>query len=128
MNGLGLLIVLIGLLAPVAWLISESSPRRWVRVTWGILAIVVSCGLTLLGTIVINTFSYNSYYGFSSQRLINTTITEIEAGRTEAVVAELKRLREEFHPTYENRGRYDQLVEQTVARMKGPEATTQPAR
>lgn len=128
MNGLGWAILLVAIMLPIAWLVSEFQPRRWVRVTLGIMAIAVSCGVTFLATAILTRFDYNSSYGFSTKALIDTTITEIETGRTEAVVAELKQLQSEFHPTYEYKARYDELVEQTVVRMKSPAAVTQPVR
>lgn len=128
MNGLGWLILLVAIALPIAWLVSEFQPRRWVRVVLGISAIVVSCGVTFLATTVITRFNYNSYYGFSNKQLIDTTIIEIEAGRTDVVVAELKQLQSEFHPTYEYKAHYDELVEQAASRMKGPGSATQPAK
>jgi len=42
----------------------------------------------------------------------------MRVGRVEVVEREWNRLNEEFHPSYENRGKYREFVEEATARMK----------
>ena len=62
--------------------------------------------------------NYNAWYGFASKELADTTISQIEAARTDVVLHELKELQETFRPTYEYRAHYDELVKEAVQNMK----------
>ena len=64
-------------------------------------------------------FNANAWYGTATKNLIDSTIEGIEKGKSEKVLTELRRLQQQYQPTYENRARYDVLVEETVERMKG---------
>jgi hypothetical protein len=109
-----LIALVVGL--PVAWLASEFRPRRWPRVLLGCCAILSSFAVAaLVGSL--DRFNSNSWYGDSSDRLIAATVGELEMGNTDRVVDELRRLRGRFHPTYENRARYDELVEEYLTRV-----------
>lgn len=113
---LWLLIVLL-ILVPIGWLISESQPRVWVRVTMGVVTIAMSYFVAF----VVGSFqqlNYNSWYGSTSAGLIETVIANLEAGNEDALLRELKRLKEEYRPTYENRANYDKLVNAFVERLK----------
>ena len=106
---------------PVLWLASEFSSSRPLRISLGILALLMSFGVAfVVGTL--QRLNYNAWYGTASKKLIHSTVTEIEGGNTERLLTELKRLDAEFHPTYENRGRYDQLIDRFVARLNDPRA------
>jgi hypothetical protein len=75
-------------------------------------------GGTFLATFLVERFSGNAWYGSASGDLIDATVSGVEEGRADEVVAELKRLRGRFQPTYENRAGYDRLVEEYVARLQ----------
>lgn len=59
----------------------------------------------------------NSWFGNASKSLVDAIVGEIEAGRQDRVIQSLKRLQTKYHPTYENRARYDELVEETIRDM-----------
>ncbi len=63
--------------------------------------------------------NYNAWYGSASKDLIDTTITQIEDGNIDHVMSVLRRLNLDYHPTYENRANYDELVKEAVSLMKG---------
>jgi len=65
----------------------------------------------------------NAWFSSANARLLDTTISEMEKGKSEKVLAELKHLREQYRPTYDGHGRYDVLVDEAVVRMKTPAAT-----
>ena len=110
--------LLIVIALPIAWLASEFSKRRPVRITLGLAAIASAMSVAyLVGHI--SQFNYNTWYGGASKDLVDTTITEIEDGNIDRVMSVLRRLDLDYHPTYENRAHYDELVTQAVSQMKG---------
>jgi hypothetical protein len=118
---LWVIVLLLAIILPIAWLVSEFQHRRWVRLSLGISAMLMCLSVAILVG-VMESFNSNAWFGGVTQDLIDTTIQEIEKGNTDKVVSELKRLREQYHPTYEHRARYDVLVDETVTRMKSADA------
>ena len=118
MTALPILIGVICILAfPIAWLVSEFKSTRNPRIVLGILAILSACGVAaVIGGL--QRLNYNAWYGLASKELIDTTISQIETGRTDVVLLELKELQKQFQPTYEYRAHYDELVRKTVQEMK----------
>ena len=110
-----LLIAVIGL--PIGWFVSEFRGGRGLRLTLGCLALLMSFGVAfIVGSL--ERLNSNAWFTGASEQLIDASISELEAGHTDRVLDTLRQLQSEFHPTYENRGRYDKLVEQAVSRMK----------
>jgi hypothetical protein len=109
------LLFLTGLVA--AWAASEFQGRRWLRLLLGISTLLLVGGGSFLAASIGERFNYNAWYGEASGKLIDATVAGIEDGRGDEVVAELKRLRGQFQPTYENRAVYDRLVEEYADRM-----------
>src|SRR5262249_47918087 len=102
----------------VAWLASEFQDRRWLRLLLGCCALaLVGGGAGLVGTLGARVHSH-AWDGGASGDLIDTTVDALEGGQPAEVLAELKRLRGRFEPTYENRARYDRLVEEYVERVR----------
>jgi hypothetical protein len=109
------LVLLIAL--PVAWLASEFQQRRALRIALGTCCLVLSFGVAgLAGSLQM--FNANAWFGSATKELIDTTVTELEAGNTASVLSALKGLQQRYQPTYENRARYDKLVEEAVREMK----------
>ena len=110
-----LLIVLL-IVVPIGWLISEFQTRVWLRITLGIVAL----GMSYFVAFVVGSLTqlnYNAWYGSASGDLIDTVTANVEAGNVEVLLRELRRLKNEYHPTYENRANYDKLVNEFVDRM-----------
>jgi len=103
----------------VAWFASEFQGRRWLRLLLGCCALVLVGGVAGLAATLVERCNGNAWYGTASGDLIDATVAGLEKGRADEVLAELKRLRGRFQPTYENRARYDRLVEEYVARVRG---------
>jgi len=102
---------------PVAWIVSEFRSRRAVRIVLGCLAILCSFGVAfIVGSL--ERFNSNAWFGSATKNLIEATVVELEAGRTDRVLHAFRELQSNYHPTYDNRARYDKLVEQAVAKMK----------
>lgn len=103
-----------------AWIASEYQDRRSLRLSMGTVALLTSF-LVAFVVGMAEMFSANAWFGSATKTLIETTISELEDGNTTVVIRELKRLSAEYEPTYENRARYDVLVEDTVSRMRSAE-------
>lgn len=113
MSGLCWLALIAVVLLPMAWLTSEFRSGPGVRITLGLASIACSFGVAFIAAQLVR-LNYNAWYGTASERLIQAVIAETEARRTDHVLQILKRLDEEFGPTYENKGHYDELVQKTV--------------
>jgi hypothetical protein len=113
------LIVLLVITVPIIWLVSEFHEGRGLRIGLGILSIglvaVVTWGVNEIAT----TFNYNAWYGSATGDLISSSIEEIEDGHTDHVLKVWRGLDLQFHPTYENRARYSELVDEAVTRIRG---------
>jgi hypothetical protein len=110
------LILLLTIVLPIAWFASEFQDRRWIRISAGIVALTMSF-LVAAGVGSLQHLNANAWYGGASKNLIDTTIEEIERGDTERLLKELKILQKQFQPTYENRARYDKLIEEFMSRL-----------
>jgi hypothetical protein len=126
MNFAGIAVLSIVLILPVAWLVAELYGSRWQRITLGILAILSSFAVAwLVGSLQM--FSANAWFGNATKELVNTTVSELERGRTDQVLASLKQLQTHYRPTYDTRSRYDEMVHQAVKQMKSTTPTTSPS-
>ena len=111
------LIVCLTVASLLAWFASEFQDRRWIRLVAGLAALSMSF-LIATGVGALEHLTANAWYGEASKRLVDTTVEELERGETERLLAELKILQQQFQPTYENRARYDELVETFVSRVR----------
>lgn len=68
---------------------------------------------------LLTTFSYNAWYGYATGDLIRTPLHEIEDGHLDRVLKIWRGLDQQYKPTYENRARYRELVEEATRRMEG---------
>ncbi len=123
MSGFAVLIIALAIGVPIAWFASEFQTRRWLRLSLGCLAILLSFAVAVLVGSV-ERFNSNAWFSVASQELVDATVTELEAGNRDGVLRSLKILQQKYQPTYENRARYDALVAETVAEMHaGPNST-----
>ena len=112
-----MLIVTVGL--PVAWLVAEFAARPGLRRALGITTILWSFGVASLVGLLQN-FNANIYFTGASKDLLSASVVQLKAGKTAAVIREWSRADSDFQPTYENRARYRQIVDQTIEGMKQP--------
>lgn len=113
-----ILVCLVTIGLPIARLVSEFQPRRWLRIVLGLLSLSVCLLVAITTTTLYHTFNYNAWYGTASAKLLETIIAEMESGHTERLLPALKDLRSNFYPTYENRANYDGLVDQFAVRIE----------
>lgn len=109
-------ILVLAVALPLLWLLSEFSSSRPLRISLGVLALVMSFGVAFV-VAMLERLNDNAWYGAASKRLIDATVAQIESGNIKRLLPELKRLQAEFHPTYENRARYDRLIDEFVERL-----------
>jgi hypothetical protein len=112
-------IVALALVVPALWFASEFLGRRWLRLVLGSISILLSIVVAVaVGSA--ERFNSNAWFGVASKSLVDATVEELEAGNQDRVIRALKLVQANYHPTYENRARYDVLVEQTIAEMGRP--------
>jgi hypothetical protein len=112
-----ILILVLVVALPIGWLVAEFTAPRWARVALGIAAICMCFGVAYVGS-SLSRLNYNAWYGGATSDLIDASVEQLEAGNVDHVTATLKQLQNEYQPTYENRAHYDELVDDTVERMK----------
>lgn len=104
---------------PIAWLVADLKARPSIRRTLGIVTIFWSFGVaSLVGTL--QEFNANVYFTGATKDLLTNSVQALKAGKTEAVIREWSRADGQFEPTYENRARYREIVDQTIEGMKKP--------
>ncbi len=117
MNPIAILIIMLVIGIPPAWFASEFQARRWLRPVLGSFAILLSLGVAVVVGKA-ERFNANAWFSVASKNLIDATIAELEAGHQDRVLNSLKTLQQKYSPTYENRARYDVLIEEAVAEMR----------
>ena len=114
-----ILLLLITVALPVAWLIADLKGAPAARRTLGIVALLWSFGVAaLVGAL--QDFNANVYFSEATKNLLDASVTQLKAGKSEVVVREWAHASEEFHPTYENRAHYRQIVDRAIEGMKKP--------
>jgi hypothetical protein len=122
-----ILILVLVFVLPVAWFASEFQSRKWLRISLGATSIALSYFVAwLVGSL--SHLQYNADYGNASSLLIDTVMTNIEAGKKDELMQELRQLKVDYQPTYENRANYDELVKRFAERLKIEKPNDQPAK
>ena len=114
--GLFLLAVIVAL--PIAWLISEFRSGRALRISLGVLALGIGMLCSWALSSVLTRFNYNAWYGSATGDLISTSLQQIEDGHLDRVLKVWRGLDQQYRPTYENRARYRELVDEATSRMR----------
>jgi len=104
---------------PIAWFVADLRSSPLVRRVLGVVAILWSFGVaSLVGGLV--TLNANTFFSTASKDLLHATVQALRAGKTEAVIRELSLADEQYSPSYENRDRFRQIVDQAMDGMKKP--------
>jgi hypothetical protein len=119
MSPLGVLLVVVVTAVPIAWIVSEFRSSRMLRIALGVLTIGVVATSVWGVTALLTRFNYNAWYGSATGDLVSTSLQQVEDGHLERVLTVWRGLDRLYRPTYENRARYDELVEEATARMRG---------
>ena len=118
MNALSILIIVSGPSIAILWLAAELRAQRACRIALGLLSMVLMTSAAVLATLIVTQLDYNQYYGFATKGLIEESVKGLESGHTSSVLKELRRLQEDYQPTYEYRAKFVPLVEASIERMK----------
>ncbi len=118
MDALGILLIVLIVGLPVAWLIAEFKADRAIRISLGVLAFGVAILCTSGLSKLLTQFNYNARFGGATKELIATSVAEIEDGHLERVLKVWRGLNSQYRPTYENRAGYFELVTGAVEAMK----------
>jgi hypothetical protein len=102
---------------PIAWLIAEFRAGAAVRRALGVVTVLWSLGFAFMSS-SLQQFNSNRYFTTASKELLEASTQQLRAGRTEVVLREWTRANEEFRPTYEDRARYKEIVDQAISGMK----------
>lgn len=117
MGWIALVVILVILGLPVAWLASEwKSSSKALRCTLGILSILCFWGIAFLAVQPIR-LNYNAWYSVASRELLVAVVEKLEMGETEMVLDELKAMLEKFHAGYESEN-YDVLARAAAERIR----------
>lgn len=106
-------VLLFVVVLPIAWIISEFSTNRPLRLVLGLCAIAMSFGVAWVAG-SLERLQANSYFAKATKDLIQNTIVELEKGNHSTVLQGLKDIRSDFEPTYETRDDYDVLVNRYI--------------
>lgn len=113
------LLIAITIALPIAWLMADIKGKPWLRRALGLTALLWSFGIAaLIGSLQV--FNANSYFTSASKDLLETSVKQLRAGKTETVLREWSRANDAFYTTYENRASYRQVVDQAIEGMKKP--------
>jgi len=110
------IVILWGLFLFVVWLISEFNGPRWLRITAGTVLMLWSTGLALVG-MTLEQLNSNAWFGTHTKELVDATVAELQRGRQTEVLIALTQLQSHYHPSYETRAQYDQLVQAAIEQM-----------
>lgn len=119
MIGSAILLTLLIVGLPAAWLVAEFKASRSVRVGIGLFAIVVTIVFTYGLASMLTKFNHNAWFGGSTKSLVETSISQIEDGHLDRVLKAWRTLDAQYQPTYENRAGYKELVDGATKAMKG---------
>ena len=104
---------------PIIWLVADFKSRPAIRRALGVVTILWSFAVaSLVGTL--RDFNANIYFTGASKDLLTASVEQLKAGKADAVIREWSRADGEFQPTYENRAKYRQIVDQAIEGMKKP--------
>jgi hypothetical protein len=118
-NAFGYFLLFLIIAFPIAWAVSEFKWNRKIRLALGIGALAMSFGLAALVG-MLQEFHYNIWFGENTKKLVDTTVQQLEVGKTTNVLNAFKQLQEAYQPTYENRAKYNLLVSNAVSTMNHP--------
>ena len=119
MNGLGILLILLLIVLPAAWLVAEFKAGRPVRIVLGVLVLGLVALLAYGLGQMLTAFNHNAWFGGATKDLVETSIEQIEDGHSERVLRAWRALSAQYQPTYENRAGYKALVEGATKAMTG---------
>jgi hypothetical protein len=116
-----LLLIGIVIILPIAWLLAEFEGPRWLRVILGLCCFGIGIPCAFLVGEIGQRFNDNVGYSGATAELIDSTIQHLEGRKCDRVLAELRRFRERYQPSYETSVKtYQQEISEFKDRMLAP--------
>jgi hypothetical protein len=104
---------------PIAWLLAEFEGARWLRITLGVCCFGIGIPCAFLVGEIGQTFNDNAEYGGATAELIDVTIQHLNGRKCDQVLAELRRFREGYRPSYETSAKaYQREINEFKDRMR----------
>lgn len=116
MSPIAIIVIFFGVLAALIAGAAGARSRRG-RAVFGAVALAW-ISLMFSAARMVETYDLNAWYGASAHNLLNASVSAIEAGHAEATGHALAAMRENLIVTYENRGNFKELADQTATRLK----------
>lgn len=116
MDPLLIIVLFFGILAALIAGVGKAQSPQWKSIS-GVAALVWS-GLMFVMAGMVESFNLNSWYSTSAHRLLDAAARGIDAGHGDQVSKKLAAMRDELNVTYENRGNFKELAEETTADLK----------
>jgi hypothetical protein len=82
------------------------------------LAVLIWAGFMFSMAGLLHSFQLNSDYSHAAYNLLDAVVQKIDAGHGDQVSQKLTKMRDELEVTYEHRGNFKELAEQTNAELK----------
>jgi len=114
---LTMLVLLIPIALFAAWVVLEYSSRvRMRRVVGGLLGLFAMLAFFIANALL--RFDANSYCNLAAYRLLDTSVKQLERGRTEAVLRAWKYANSRIDTGYERLSNFQGIVDQAVSEME----------
>jgi len=114
-----ILFLLVTVALPIGWGIADVKAQPKIRRAFGVVTILWSFAVAaFVGAL--RDLNANVYFTGASKDLLTNSVQQLKAGKTEAVIRAWSRADSQFEPTYENRARYRQIVDEAIEEMKKP--------
>ena len=117
---MGNLILIATILLPIGWFAADVWGSPLMRRCVGMIALLVTPTVAFLLGSMIESFNSTAEFSFASKDLIDCSLQQMQVGRNDVVLREWKLLNEEYEASYENRGRYREVIDGAIQRMKQP--------
>ena len=118
-----IIFIFFGILAALIAGAAVATSKRG-RAIAGVAALGWSC-LMFLAAGMVETFNLNIWYSQSAHNLLDASVAGIKAGKGDQVAGELATMRENLEVTYERRGNFKELAEETTVRLKNLSGSSQ---
>lgn len=108
---IGFFIVLAVMLATLV-----TKETRASRVRWGIATFLWACLMFAAANMAVG-FNQNIWYSTAASQLLQSSASALQNGQADAVAKELEKMADDLEVTYEHRGNFKELAEETAKRL-----------
>jgi hypothetical protein len=112
---IGFFLVLAVLLATLVGKDSRTS-----RIRWGIATFLWACLMFAAANMAVG-FNQNIWYSTAAEHLLKSSASALRNGQSDTVTKEFEAMAANLEVTYERRGNFKELAEETAKRLSGSE-------